>query len=174
MKTLISFSFTILFLLGCAEKHVKIKEIRQPIQETEETNRNVIRYNNSNIKNIIDLLNSKQYIEWENSEILVVIDKNKLNYFYHMQCIYEYNYEISGDSIIMKWGLNGDCVFDRELNKTFRNIYTPKVNQAFASITLKNDTLRFNYIYKDWVNQMNIYCKDVDTLFPNYFTVWNY
>lgn len=125
------------------------------------------------IKQISQLNDDTCSIHWYGGGLfLLCFEKNKVNFFFTPKCVYSYKMKLEKDKLIFFWDYNSDCDFDRGLKKSYGVNKKPVVNSPFAEFLLINDTtLQVKYYYPEWVNEINLHEKVIDTLFPTIFKI---
>jgi hypothetical protein len=155
-------------LFACSSKNKKPNQTNKSSNST--VRENNIRRLPPLIKNISQLNEDTCSIHWYGGGLFSLCFENKkVRFFFTPQCIYWYRTKLDNDKLIFFWSYNGDCVFDRGLDKKY-GVKKPIVGAPFGEFSLINDTtLLVKYYYPNWVKVINEHEKDVDTLFPVIF-----
>lgn len=92
--------------------------------------------------------------KWMGGIVSLNIGQNNLAFEYHGQCVYFYPIKKLNDTEFeMIWAKDMDCKFDNGTSNNFGLKNTPQIGKAFAKYTLKDNILKVDYYYKDWVKK---------------------
>jgi hypothetical protein len=140
-------------------------------------NLKIAKSGNSKDKTLHDYIFTDKVIRWtpihsDTSSYLfeVMLRKFTVRYVYHGQCSYEYVSHLKSDTTVeVLWSYQSDCVLDmfflKGSNSTERY---PKLGNAFATLTLTNDTtLIAKYNFPDWIKKVNEIAND--SIFSKYY-----
>jgi len=129
-------------------------------------------YSQTNSKvDIVTIYNDERSFLWHGGGInLLCFNNKKVEFHFNATCMYEFDTKLQNDSIVIFWGLDSDCTFDRGISTEVDNILNPTKGDIFASCKIINDSvLMMDYHFEAWTSYQNIRVKDVDTLFPKLF-----
>lgn len=123
---------------------------------------------------INDLLDSNSYYLYNSCQTtLLSFSGGNVVFEFLVQCHYTFPLQSTdGDSLVVIWEINEDCVTDVGIESCYGINERPEVGQPFASIiqSKKDNSLFIRYFYKEWVDKFNQNNKILsDSLFPSKF-----
>ena len=84
------------------------------------------------------------------------VSSGGISFNLHGQCYFSFPIKILNKSEIeLIWSPNADCVFSPGLWEDYGVSKPPEEGKPFAKYTFKNNQLKVDYYYPDWVKKYN-------------------
>ena len=128
----------------------------------------LIKKENKSSKNFTSIRNEFWYSK--TGVFQIEFFKDKVKYYVTPTHIYTFKSFLKKDTLNINWDYSLDSTNDDVLAIQSKIIKHPNKKDVFAKLYFVNDSIiKIDYLFKDWINEINLNQELIDTIFPSTF-----